>query len=172
MTDKTIDVDQLAVLAIRANVAVSEFRLQGLVVGLLTTNPNTHEDEIAAKTLHLEDTPGFDNEALTRFVVINRESLDGDGMDFELVPSEEDIAGRIQSMQLWLQGFLEGFSLDAPKEPEPDVIEIVEDFHVLNTTEVELTDLDADGLRKAEFQVEELLEHVRVSVLLLREYLH
>lgn len=102
------------------------------------------------------------------------EQLNDTEMGFQLfLPEDEDsnLLNNVRALSEWCQGFLLGFSLGAsrPEDSLPkEVKELLTDF--VEITKVDMDDASEDDQDQESFM--EVMEYVRMGVLLMQELLH
>ena len=142
----------------------------GLVVGLLSARPGLSEQELTSQLAALQ-VGDWSSDAIHARVgpalESLREELDTSDMRFRpLLPADDRaLEERTRCLAHWCSGFLTGFGAGEPVIPPGESTEALQ---LLEQIARAATDADADpeGEESAYF---ELVEFVRVAVLLLRE---
>ncbi|WP_455200419.1 UPF0149 family protein [Kaarinaea lacus] len=178
MTNEVFDCEQIesALQDIEADIGASE--IHGTLCGLLCATNDTQAD-----SWFLSLVPEIDNnnllqkEARQSLILLYEETLqqlNDPTCDFQLLLPDDytDLATRTISLGDWCQGFVMGFMMSGIKDfrklPENSAEisqDIVEISRIGSEYESENTEDDAEAL-------EELIEFVRVGVLLINEELH
>lgn len=178
MTNNVFDCDQIesALQNIEADIGPSE--IHGTLCGLLCATNDTQADswfvslvpEIDNNNLLQKDA----RQMLERLYEETQQQLNDPICDFQLLLPDDyaDLTTRTISLGDWCQGFVMGFMMSGIKDfrklPENSAEvsqDIVEISRIGSEFESEDTEDDAEAL-------EELIEFVRVGVLLINEELH
>jgi uncharacterized protein YgfB (UPF0149 family) len=152
--------------------------LHGAMCGLLSANKNTDFNTVIASLFQSMDVNNLlHREALNTLAIlldVSNQQLNDPTCDFHLLlpESDESLEDLVFALGEWCQGFLLGLSLgginDLDKLPEESA-EIAKDFLEIaqagDTYDIEDTD-------ENEKSYEELIEYVRVGVLLINEILN
>lgn len=155
------DLDQALFVA---TTPISPSYIQGYIAGLLCVNPqNVTWDEIQQKVGFEND---FNSQAIQNLTFLTQQSLSHVDKPLVLILPEDSLplAWRLESLSDWCGGFLEGVMLDYNEnklQQLPDILEILNDFSEIKNVAFNVTDSNQN-----EKDYEELLEFVRVSVLL------
>ena len=151
--------------------------IHGCLCGLLCTDRNLSAQGWFEKTFQqLEPGNLLQQEGLEQLSALFQttvQQMNDPDFDFHLLLPDDnaDISSRVQSLSDWCQGFLLGLSMGGMKElqklPE-DAIEIATDIAKIAQagSSYELSDTDED-----EESYQELIEYIRVGVLLINEEL-
>jgi uncharacterized protein YgfB (UPF0149 family) len=153
-------------------VGTSTSNLHGCVCGLLCSNVSADHQTLQRTLVDLlePEMPGIDVGAgldeLDRFSGLTRMGLDAEDFGFKPLLSEEDapLSVRLEDLAEWCGGFLLGYGFGAPgAQPSETAQEVLEDI-----VRISQVDPDADPDSHAEFELFDVVEHLRMSVLLLR----
>lgn len=170
MPDQDLKLAWVLALADEAEpTAVAE--THGLVIGLLSARPNMSETELIAQLAALQvgewDSTGLKAQTKPALTTL-QEELDASELSFRpLLPTDErPLDERTRCLAHWCSGFLSGFGAGQPTIAPGETTEAV---HLLE----QIARATADG--EAETEAEEgayteLVEFVRVAVLMLREH--
>lgn len=151
--------------------------LHGAMCGLLCANKETTFDGIVENLLPTIDQDNLlHKEALANISALfdsTLQQLNDPNCDFHLLlPNDESVEDLVFALGEWCQGFLLGLSLGGIKDPQAlpeEGAEIAKDFleiaRVGSVYSIENTEED-------EQSYEELMEYVRVGVLLVNEILN
>lgn len=178
MTNDVFDCDQIesALQSLAADIGSSE--IHGTLCGLLCASNNTQANSwFVSLVPEIDNSNLLQKEAQQLLVLLYEETqrqLNDPTCDFQLLLPDDytDLATRTISLGDWCQGFIMGFMMcgikDFRKLPENSAEvaqDIVEMSRIGSEYESENTEDDAEAL-------EELIEYVRVGVLLINEELH
>lgn len=152
--------------------------MQGTLCGLLCASADIGND-VWFSTLGLNIDPSNllhieAESAFSQLRTVSLKQLNDSLCGFHLLlPDEsEDVELQVQALGDWCQGFLVGLSAggiqDFTRQPE-DVAEILKDFSEIARAG---TCYDLDGSEEDEGSYQQLVEYVRVGVLLINEELH
>ena len=178
MTTLTIDCDQVeyALQKLEADISASE--IHGTLCALLCADP-THTDNSWFRSLipDIDESTSTEDEALQTLEQLRDETyqhLNDPNCDYQLLmpDDDEDIETRTDALSDWCQGFVMGLMMCGLK-----------DFHKLpeNSAEVSQDILEISRASSAyesedteddETALQELIEYVRVGVLLINEELN
>ena len=173
----SMNYDALALVISKLGAQQEPAELHGTLTGLLCANGNA-EAETWLKNLFPNAASGdlLGEEAFDELKALHetsRERLNATGCEFQLLlpDDDSDLDQRVHALGEWCQGFLVGLSLggisDFKALPE-DAREIAEDI-------VEIARADSsysfDGSEEDEHAYAELVEYLRVGVLLINEEL-
>ncbi len=142
----------------------------GLVIGLLCARPDQSEDEVMRHLAALQ-VGDWDNdsvkEGLAPAVLALRTDLDAGDLRFRpLLPTDEQpLTDRTRCLAAWCSGFLTGFGAGEPSVSQEEGREALQ---MLEQIARAATDTESDQ-ETEENAYSELVEFVRVAVLLLRE---
>ena len=178
MTNSTIDYDQLelALQNLQADINASE--IHGTLCALLVANnANTGAEWFQSLVPEVEDPDENYNDAAQPLVALceeTRRELNDPACDFQLILPEDDndIATRTTALSDWCQGFIMGLMMcgikDFQKLPENSA-EVLQDMTEISrvSSQYELEDTEEDAAA-----LEELIEFVRVGVMLINEELN
>ena len=175
----SIDYDVLDSALMRAGSSVGAAEAHGMVCGLLCVCRNMDDPNWLAERLEHVPAPGDvlageAKELLEQLRVESLGQLNDPELGFELLlPAEEQsLYARVTALRDWCQGFLSGFGTIPASNTAvlPDEVnELLADF-------VEITKVEADTDEQAEDEAEgsfvQVVEYVRMGVLLIYEELH
>ncbi|MCZ6889975.1 MAG: UPF0149 family protein [Gammaproteobacteria bacterium] len=176
---------ELYSLALDTAVGISVEALHGTVVGLAAARGDTSADDVAVALTNLLADEISDVERCDVFVRAAVDDLEHEDLTFApLLPDDDEaLPFRLEALKLWVSGFLVGLrggyaavhSGDFPEQdfleedsPEDDIPEEVEEI-VADFDAIAEIDVEADGDEGNESSYAELVEFVRVAVLLTRE---
>lgn len=169
------DFYQLEDALYRVDAGFSASEVHGMACGVLVVDNTAEHAAWSAHVLKGDAQDVFLQEAgrdLKQLHTATVESLNANQMHFDLcLPNEQDpITERVEALQKWCQGFAFGLAAsglksmdelpDDPKDWVQDVIKIGA-----------ATDLDLDENNESETAYTELLEYLRVGVLMMNEEL-
>lgn len=169
MSELPISHEEFSTLLTNLRAGVSASDLHGSLTGFLCAGGKATEDTWGeALTLDFSGDGMQDNPVFAQFFRQCRKQLDD--VEFGFVPmlpaDEVDLATRADALVDWCRGFLGGVGLaGAGKrggELSPDAREIVQDFATIASSS-----LDVSGKEEDETALVEVIEFVRVGVLLL-----
>ena len=159
----------------RVDAGFSASEVHGMACGVLVVDSTTKQDTWSAHVLKGDTQDVFFQEVVRDVKQLHTatvESLNANQMHFDLcLPNEQDpISERVEALQKWCQGFAFGLAAsglkcmdelpDDPKDWVQDVIKIGA-----------ATDLALDDDDESEAAYTELLEYLRVGVLMMNEEL-
>lgn len=156
----------------RAGSDYSPAEVQGIYCGLLVINQNT-EQNIALAYILENDISHFSLQAvstlLNQLFSITRQSLNDSELSFELLlPDDEALETQVEAMQDWCQGFSLGLALAGIKDMKTlpaDSHEWVKDVVQIGTS----GEMDLENAEESEYALAELIEYLRVGVLMMNE---
>ncbi len=170
MQDQDLKLAWVLALADEAEpAAVAE--THGLVVGLLSAKPDLPEAELISQLAALQvgewDAEGL-REQTAPAVTSLRHDLDASDMSFRpLLPTDDrPLDERTHCLAHWCSGFLSGFGAGEPVIAPGETTEAV---HLIEQIARATTDNEAEAEAEESAYVE-LVEFVRMAVLLLREH--
>jgi hypothetical protein len=178
MTNLSIDFDQveLALQSLGADINASE--IHGTLCALLCANSaNTGDNWFQSLVPAIEDSSVLQDNAVQTLISLcqeARQNINDPTCDFHLLlPSDdEDLATRTTALSDWCQGFIMGLMIcglkDFHKMPE-DSAEAAKDILEISRAS---SAYDMDQSEDDEIALEELIEYVRVGVLLINEELN
>lgn len=144
--------------------------LHGCVCGLCCAGTAPERFATALSEWVAAELPALDSGAaraeLRRFCRVAVAELDADDYSFTLLLGDEDadVAMRLADVAEWSAGFLTGFGLGASDAaPGESAREILADI-----VEISRVDTDSGADAHAEFDLFDVVEHLRVGVLTLR----
>lgn len=152
--------------------------LQGMLAGLMCGQGEALDETTWIKKLLQEAGVKKIKEsllvALHELYLTTEKGLNGSGFEFELClpDDEQDIQFRAALLAQWAEGFLYGIGLSGRdlSKASPEVKEFLED--VAEIAQLDVSGLsDEDGV-EAENQLMELMEFIRMGVLLVNEELN
>ena len=154
--------------AIEACLTLEEFTLQGMTLGVIFSTAGRDQDEIRMGIVGQSPDHDFDTGSLDQFIGLNLSMLASDSLDLQLLISdEESVHTRMSELSGWAYGFLSAYQ---DSKPDAEVVEILEDLEAIAEVDLDLDSQErSDGAEPQDRMVEECLEHVRVSMLLLNE---
>lgn len=150
----------------------SPAEVQGICCGLLVIDQTTdqqvwlnHVLEGDPQNVHFQEVRIL----LRELFIATRQGLNASDLSFELfLPQEDDLETQVEAMQDWCQGFSLGLALagikDMKKLPS-DSREWVEDVVRIGTA----GEMDLDNEEESEDALAELIEYLRVGVLMINE---
>jgi hypothetical protein len=156
----------------RAGVDYSGAEIHGICCGMLVIDQATNQDvwlghvlEGDPQSFHFQETRTL----LRQLFVVTRQQMNDAGMGFELfLPTDEDLQTQVEGMQEWCQGFGMGLAYagikDMKKLPE-DSREWAEDVVRIGAS----GDLDLEDEEESEDAFAEIVEYLRVGVLMMNE---
>lgn len=154
-------------------VGTSVSQLHGCVCGVLCANTLVDQEPLLRTLIDLlePEVPGIDAGAglveLDRFSQLTRIELDAEEFEFKPLLSEDDapLSDRLADLADWCGGFLLGFGVAAEAaELSPTEREILDD--VVGISQVD-PNSESDPDPHAEFELFDVVEHLRMAVLLL-----
>ena len=152
-------------------VGTSTSHLHGCVCGLLCANPLVDQEPLLRTLVDLlePEVPGIDTGAglneLDRFSRLTRTELDAEDLGFKPLLSEDDapLQVRLADLAEWCGGFLLGFGVAAQDaQLSQTAREILDDI-----VRISQVDPDSDPDPHAEFELFDVVEHLRMAVQLL-----
>ena len=144
---------------------IPESTLQGMVLGcfLSSTEPSNVLDSL----VNSHESEVFNRASLEDFIDANINMLNSVALDFRMLVSEDDSPEvRLTELSDWVDGFLEFYVSDDPSE---EAEEILEDFRAVRDVDTEISSDSGISESDLEQMVEECVEHVRISTMLLYE---
>ena len=157
-------------------VGTSTSHLHGCVCGLLCASTLSDQEAVLHTLANLlePEVPGISVGAgldeLDRFSRLTWTELDAEDLSFQPLLSEDDapLADRLADLAQWCGGFLLGFGVaTTADELTPTEREILEDI-----VRISQVDADSDPDPHAEFELFDVVEHLRMAVLLLHSDEH
>ena len=152
----------------------SAAEIHGSCSGLLVVNQSADQNswlrellEGDAQNFHFQEARTL----LRELFVITRQQLNDPGMGFELLlPDEDELEAQVAAMQDWCQGFGLGLTIAGIKEKDMQTLpadskEWVEDVVRIGTS----GELDLDNEAESEDALAEIIEYLRVGVLMMNE---
>lgn len=156
----------------RAETAVSAAEIHGVCCAMLVVDQATapevwlgHVLQGDTPTVYLQETRNL----LHQLFAATREQMNDSGMGFELfLPQDDDLAAQFEATQEWCQGF--GYGLAAAgirdmKKLPADSREWAEDVVRIGAS----GEFDLDNAEESENALTEILEYLRVGVLMMNE---
>ena len=166
---------ELASAALAASKELSPAELHGTVCGMMVANIRARglapEGEDGSPVFSVSDYVELvgadavsDAETVEDFAQLSLAALDAEDLSFQpLLPDDEDpLAARVEALGEWAAAFLAGFGAAVTLAPGETAKEVLEDLAAISAVDHEV-DESEDGER----QLTELVEYVRVGVLLL-----
>lgn len=152
-------------------VGTSTSHLHGCVCGSLCVNSLVDQESLLHTLVDLlePEAPGIDVGAgldeLDRFCRLTRRGLDAEDLGFKPLLSEDDapLEVRLADLAEWCGGFLLGFGVaEQAAELSETAREIIDDI-----VRISQVDPESDPDPHAEFELFDVVEHLRMAVLLL-----
>lgn len=173
LDDKIPDYIELERALGRAGVDHSAAEIHGICCGMLAVDQASDQSQWLAQVLEGDAQDFHFQEAralLRQLFIATRQQLNGGDMDFTLfLPTEEDdLPAQVEAMQDWCQGFGLGIATagihDFKHLPE-DSRDWLEDVVRIGAS----GELDLDNEEESENALIELLEYLRVGVMMMTE---
>lgn len=146
-------------------------QLQGFICGLICANTNDVAPDFKKSLPELQKNAVL-LDVLQQLYEHSFRQLNQFSFEFELLLPDDDaeINVRSEELGLWSQGFLSGLQskLDINALPDGELKEVIHDL--LEIAQVSFGDLDNDEENEAAYF--ELIEYVRLSVLMIYQELH
>lgn len=178
MTNLTLDSDQIELVLQKLEADISASEMHGTLSALLCADPmNTGEKWYQTLVPEAENLDELYNEATQTLELLREETfqhLNDPTCDYQLLlpADDEDIVTRTTALSDWCQGFVMGLMMSGLK-----------DFHKLpeNSAEVSQDILEisrassgyeSEETEEDETALQELIEYVRVGVMLINEELN
>lgn len=156
--------DDLTELMVSTSIALPEWELHGLAVGVVAGMPT--EDPIIGARIIDDLRPGLCTQSLlTELYTSIQKQLDAEDLSFcPMLPNddEETIQIRLEALGDWVSAFLEGFNSTEHLKNE-ELTETLTDFG-----EIAKVDPNVENTPDAESSYIDLVEFVRVGTLLIR----
>lgn len=157
--------ENLESLAIDSCLTIPESTLQGMVLGCFLSSKE--QSNVLELLVNSHESEVFNRASLEDFIDANISMLNSAALDFRMLVAENDSPEvRLTELSDWVDGFLDSYASDEPSE---EVEEILEDFRAVRDVD---TDISSDsGISESDLEqmVEECVEHVRISTMLLYE---
>ncbi len=158
----------------RANVDFSSAEIHGMVCGLLVVDQATAPDTWFAQVLEGNPQDVYVQEARTLLKALFstiRQQLNDSDMTFELfLPKDDALETRVEAMQDWCQGFSFGLVMAGVKDMRTlpdDSREWAEDVVRIGSS----GELEMEDEEEGEESLAEIIEYLRVGVLMMNEEL-
>lgn len=156
----------------RAEIDLSCAEIHGICCGMLAIDQSANQDAWLQRVLEGDAQNFHFQEARTllrTLFAITKQQLNDSGLAFApLLPEDDDLADRVEAMQEWCQGLGMGLALagieDMQRLPE-DSREWAQD--VINIGAA--GDMDLDNEEESENAYAELVEYLRVGLLMMNE---
>jgi yecA family protein len=170
---QTVDIEQLKTDLIKVGNEASVSELHGMTCGLICGRGELDAEEWLSLTTEAIQQGDLLAQEASRFLVkfFNGTSLalsDNNLQFYPLLPEVDDDYQRLEGIAQWSQGFLMGLSLagieDFRQYPE-EVSEFVEALTSLSSAD----EYDLEGDESDEESLTELIEFIRIGVLLVNE---
>ena len=169
MNSSSSTLSELESLAVESCLTVEEHTLQGMTLGAVFSSGARDSEEICNLITEKSDSDAFNLDSLETFIDLNKTMLLRDELDFQLlITTEDDAQTRLEELSSWVNGFLDTFDVDQPSD---EIQEILEDFQAISDVDTDLQSNNAEDASGQAQMVEECVEHVRVSIMLLNELL-
>ena len=178
MTNEVFDCEQIETVLQNLDADIGPSELHGTLCGLLCATSNTQADNwFVSLVPEIDSNNLLQKEAKQTLMLLYEETqqhLNDPTCDFQLlIPGDyAELATRTISLGDWCQGFIMGFMMSGIKDfrklPENSAVvaqDIVEIAKIGSEYNSDNTEDDAEAL-------EELIEFVRVGVMLINEELH
>lgn len=157
----------------RVEADISGAEIHGVCCGMLVVDQATNQDMWLSQVLQGSPQDFHFQEVRTllrQLFVVTRQQMNDSGLGFELFlpEDEDDLEAQVEAMQDWCQGFAFGLAAagikDMGKLPT-DSREWAEDVVRIGTS----GELDLDDEEESENALAEILEYLRVGVLMMNE---
>jgi yecA family protein len=156
----------------RANCGFSAAESHGMGCGLLVVNQAADQNAWLVQVLegdpqdfHLQEARNL----LRELFILTRQQMNDGDLGFELfLPDTDDLGSRVEAMQDWCQGFAFGIAAAGVKDMKKlptDSREWAEDVMRIGTS----GEFDLDDEEESESAFVELVEYLRVGVLMMNE---
>ncbi|HRJ53859.1 MAG TPA: UPF0149 family protein [Candidatus Thiothrix moscowensis] len=151
---------------------VSAAEIHGVCCGMLVVDQASSQDVWLGHVLQGDPQNFHFQEVRTllrQLFIVTRQQMNDSGMGFELfLPDDDDLEAQVEAMQEWCQGFSYGLAAagirDMKKLPT-DSREWAEDVVRIGSS----GELDLDNEEESENALAEILEYLRVGVLMMVE---
>lgn len=172
LDDKMPDYVELERALGRAGVENSAAEIHGTCCGMLAVDQAIDQNQWLTQVLegdpqdfHFQETRTL----LRQLFIVTRQQLNGTEMDFALLlPDDEDLPSQVEAMQDWCQGFGLGIAsagIRDFKNLPADSREWLEDVVRIGAS----GEFDLDNEEESENALVELLEYLRVGVMMMTE---
>lgn len=159
--------ENLESLAMEACLTIPESTLQGMVLGCFLSTTSKEQSDVLETLVSNYESEVFNRPSLEDFVEANISMLNSVELDFRMLVSEDDTPEvRLTELSDWVDGFLESYASD---DSNDEVEEILGDFRAVRDVDTEIGSDSGIAESDLEQMVEECVEHVRVSTMLLYE---
>lgn len=156
----------------RVEADISAAEIHGVCCGMLVVDQAANQDAWLAHIIQGDPQDFHFQEVRTllrELFAVTRQQMNDSGMGFELfLPEDEDLEAQVEAMQDWCQGFSFGLAAAGIKEmgklPE-DSREWAEDVVRIGAS----GELDLENAEESENALTEILEYLRVGVLMMNE---
>lgn len=172
MNDELPDYVEMERALGRAEVDYSSAEVHGICCGVLAINQTTDQNHWLTQIVEGSSQNVYVQEArnlLRQLFTATRQQMNDSGMGFELfLPEDEDLEAQVEAMQDWCQGFAFGIAAAGVKDMDklpPDSREWAEDVVRIGSS----GELDLDDAEASENALAEILEYLRVGVLMMNE---
>lgn len=156
----------------RVDSGFSAAEIHGIGCGMLVVNQATDQKVWLGQVLEGNPQDIFVQEAralLRELFIATRQQMNDSELGFELfLPEESDLETQVEAMQDWCQGFAFGLAVAGVKDMKKlptDSREWAEDVVRIGTS----GELDLDDAEESENAFVEILEYLRVGVLMMNE---
>ena len=140
----------------------------GMLVIKQTTEPKQWLKQVVLGDEHNRFVPAVSAE-LTQLFVATRQQINSPALDFTVfLPEDAPLAEQVEAMQTWCQGFGLGLAVAGVKDMKQlpaDSREWAEDVVRIGTA----NDLDLEDTEESEEALAEIVEYLRVGVLMMNE---
>lgn len=156
----------------RVSVDYSGAAIHGICCGMLAVNQASDQQAWLAQVLQGEQQDFLVQETrqlLQRLWVATRQQLNAPDMAFTLfLPEDDNLVTQVEAMQDWCQGFGLGLAIAGVKDMKvlpTDSREWVEDVVRIGSA----GELDLDDVEASEDALTEIIEYLRIGVLMMNE---
>ena len=156
----------------RAESDYSAAEAHGIACGMLAIKQTTEALQWLKQVVQADVNNVYVQEAnaeLSKLFTVTRQQMNGADLDFELfIPEDAALPERVDAMQEWCQGFGLGLAVAGVKDMKKlpaDSREWAEDVVRIGSA----NDLDLDDAEESEEALAEIIEYLRVGVLMMNE---
>lgn len=158
----------------RVEADISAAEIHGVCCGMLVVDQATNQDVWLSQVIQ-GDPQDFHfqeiRQLLRELFAVTRQQMNDSGMGFELfLPEDDDLEAQVEAMQDWCQGFSFGLAAAGVKDMSKlpvDSREWAEDVVRIGAS----GEFDLDDEEESENALAEILEYLRVGVLMMNEEL-
>jgi hypothetical protein len=156
----------------RVDSGFSAAEIHGIACGMLVVNQATDQNAWLAQVLEGSSQDVLVQEVRTllrELFIVTRQQMNDSGLGFELfLPEEAELEAQVEAMQDWCQGFAFGLAAAGVKDMKKlpaDSREWAEDVVRIGTS----GELDLEDEEESEDAFAEILEYLRIGVLMMNE---